>query len=131
MLPYPSMKQEFRLARNMAFKSTSRFRLGAVLTKKRTTISTGINRMWKTHPINKQFNPQPFDIGQHAEINACLGVDPVDLVGAEVYVYRILRNGSQALAKPCQMCKTYLKSVGIKNVYYTTATGYGRLDLEG
>ena len=86
--------------------------------------------MRKTHPITKQFNNLPFDVGQHAEMNACMGVDPVDLMGAEIYVYRILRNGSPALAKPCKMCKNYLRSVGVKKVHYTTPTGFDTLNLE-
>ena len=85
--------------------------------------------MKKTHPINKRFYDSNFEVGQHAEINACLGVDPVDLVGAELYVYRILKDGSPALARPCRMCQNYLRSVGVKKVYYTTRNGFDSLSL--
>lgn len=85
--------------------------------------------MEKTHPINKRFNKLPFEVGQHAEINACLGVDAIDLKGAEVYVFRVLKNDSQALAKPCKMCQNYLRSVGVKKVHYTTAEDFETLEL--
>lgn len=85
--------------------------------------------MRKTHPITKKFNKLPFDVGQHAEMNACMGVDPVDMVGAEIYVFRILKDGSQAIAKPCKMCKNYLISVGVKKVHYTTVDGFETLSL--
>lgn len=118
-----------RLARNMALKSTSKFRLGAVVIRKGRAIGAGYNKMQKTHPINKRFSNTDFDCGVHAEIDACIGLDADALNGSTVLVYRVLRNGDPALARPCSMCRKYLTQVGISKVIYTCADGYGELRL--
>ena len=118
----------FNLAVNMAKKSASRFRLGAVLAYKRRVISTGFNDMSRTHPLMKRYSREKnFDLGLHAEVHSCIGVSADDLYGSELYVARILKNGSAAMARPCMVCQKFLLDVGIKSVYYTTDTGYGEL----
>ena len=124
------MHSYFRLARSQALKSPSRFRLGAVLTKKRKIISAGFNMMHRTHPIMNKFAHIPFTMGTHAEVHACIGVPLADLIGAEMYVYRVLKNGQPALSKPCKTCQNFLRSVGVSKVYYTTdSEEIGELEL--
>ncbi len=40
--------------------------------------------------------------------------------GATLWVARVLRDGSWAMAKPCKNCKALIKNKGVKKVYYTT-----------
>ena len=115
----------------MAMKSKSHVRLGAVLTKRRRVISAGVNNMRKTHPIVQQHSPgDDFTRGTHAEIHACIGVSARDLEGAEIYTVRLLRNGQKALAKPCKICQSYMRSVGVVGVWFTVdADNVGYLEL--
>lgn len=52
----------------------------------------------------------------HAEARICRNKSGV---GSIIYVARIKRDGSLALAKPCDTCFAYLKSMGTEAVYYT------------
>lgn len=109
----------FSLAYNMACKSQSRFRLGAVVVHKRRVVSTGFNCMGKTHPIMRKFSKHNWLGGIHAEIHACLGIPLRDLSHSSIYICRILKNGNKALSNPCNTCQRFMISIGIKNVYYT------------
>jgi len=40
--------------------------------------------------------------------------------GAILWVARVLRDGSWAMAKPCKHCETLIINKGVKKVYYTT-----------
>jgi deoxycytidylate deaminase len=66
----------------------------------------------------------------HAEMDAMLGLGREVLKGADVYVYREIKDGSQAIAKPCPYCEAALRQVGIRNVYFTTDYGYETLNLK-
>ena len=124
------MESYFRLARNTAFKSPSRFRLGAVLVRKRKPISTGFNIMNRTHTLMDRYNVSNKPIGIHAEIHACLGIPFSDLAGTEIYIYRVLKNGNQALSKPCLTCQRFLRTVGIVRAFYSLdGAGIGELEL--
>ena len=113
-----------KLAVSMARKSVSRFRLGAVLARKNRVLSTGFNDMRKTHPLQQKFSlDKSFTLGLHAEVHTCIGVSAADLLGADLYVARILRDGSIALAKPCNVCTKFIQDVGIRRVYFTKENG--------
>ena len=110
----------YELARTMGFKSTSRFRLGAVLAKKNRVISTGYNDMRKTHTIMQKYNrDKTWAPGLHAEVDACIGVPAAEMDGADLYVVRILKSGHLAMAKPCRICQQFLAKSGIPIVYYS------------
>lgn len=121
----------YDLATAMALKSTDRFRLGAVLVKKKRILSTGFNQMRKTHTKASRCSADvPWHIGIHAELHACLGVSPKDLIGSELWVARILRNGDRAMARPCKFCTRFLRSVGVVKAHFTTSpTGFDHIDL--
>lgn len=120
-------EHHYTLAVNIAKKSVSRFRLGAVLARKGRVISTGFNDMRRTHPKMQKFNPdKSWTPGLHAEVDACLGVERNELQGADLFVARILKNGSVAIAKPCEICVKFLLDVGIRRVYFTDINGNWR-----
>ena len=110
----------YELAKVMGLKSTSRFRLGAVLAKKNRVISTGYNDMRKTHTLMQKYNrDKTWAPGLHAEVDACIGVPAADIDGADMYVVRILKDGHLAMAKPCRICQRFILDVGIRRVYYS------------
>lgn len=119
-------RKYFDLAQKLSLKSTHpKHQLGCVIVKKNEVIGLGFNK-FKTHPKS----PHPYQM-IHAELDAMLGISREVLSGADVYVYRETKDGSQALAKPCAYCEAALKEVGIKNVYYTIDWGYDSLNLKG
>ena len=118
------MTKHIRLAYNTALKSTSKFRLGAVLVKSGNSISTGFNNMRKTHPLQQKFaDRNHYTMGLHAEVACAIGVSAKDLEGADLYVVRLLKNGAVAMAKPCSVCEKFIHDVGIRRVYYSNAEG--------
>lgn len=123
-----------KLAHNACFYSDfAKARLGAVLIYKGKTVSVGWNST-KTSPLQRELNRyRGYDVDApeshntlHAEV-ACLtkakGLD-IDWSRANLFVYRIKKNGSAGLARPCKGCQALIKSMGIKNVYYSTDDGW-------
>jgi len=113
----------------MAKKSTSKFRLGAVLAKRNDILSCGFNQMKKTHPLQQRYHIGEGILGLHAEVHACIGIPAADLLGAEMFVARILRDGSVAMAMPCATCCRFMSHVGIVKVTFTTGTGIKEIEL--
>jgi len=125
-------KRHFELAARTALKSRSKFRLGSVLARRTRVISVGWNDMYKSHPIMDRYKERgiSYTLGLHSEIHACIGVPTSDLIGAEIYVYRIKRNGSPGLARPCRICTSFLRNMGISMAYFSTDEGYSNLILQ-
>jgi cytidine deaminase len=82
----------------------------------------------KTHPIQQEYNKyrniQGNNINHkiHAEIASLLKIRHlnIDWSKVEIYTYREHKNtGEKALAAPCQACRVYIQSLGIRNLYYT------------
>ena len=112
------------LARHMALKSISKFRLGAVLVKRGRVISTGYNHMRKSHPIMQKYSENiDFTLGLHAEVHACIGVAADDLHTAELWVCRLHKDGKFAMARPCLVCQKFLIDIGVKKVHFTNLDG--------
>ena len=104
----------------MAYKSSSKFRLGAVLAKKNRVVSTGYNNMGKSHPLQQKYAKNVnFTLGLHAEVASCLGIPMLDIKDATLYVVRLLKDNKTALAKPCSTCQNFIYNVGIKKVIYS------------
>lgn len=124
----------FNLARNACYYSDfMKARLGAVLIYKGKVMSVGWNST-KTSPLQRQLNRyRGYDVDAseahntlHAEV-ACLtkarDLD-IDWGRASIFVYRIKKDESAGLARPCKGCQALIKSMGIKNIYYTTDDGW-------
>lgn len=95
----------------------SAHKLGAVIVKKNKIISIGFNKK-KTH--TKSNHPWK---GLHAEVCAIIKTKK-DLIGCTIYVYRETKLGRLATAKPCPSCFLAIKKTGIKEICYTTESGY-------
>jgi tRNA(Arg) A34 adenosine deaminase TadA len=63
----------------------------------------------------------------HAEVRLCRKLGR----GGIVYLARVARkDGSLVMSRPCNMCRTILKSHYVKKVYYSiNSKQYGRLDV--
>lgn len=113
-----------RLAKREANKSTFRQRLGAVICKGGRPLSFGHNETGRYNPISKEDYRKD---SIHAEEKAILRLLKAgrlhDLVGASLYVSRLMKNGTCGLAAPCKRCEALARSVGIKDVFYTTENG--------
>lgn len=58
----------------------------------------------------------------HAEARLTRKLD----VGSVVFVARVLRrDGTTAMAKPCELCEAKLRRVGVTRVWYTVDGGLG------
>ena len=127
------MKHEkfIQLAVRTAYRSESKFRLGAVLVKKNRVLSWGINKMDKSHPVQQEYSDVPFLTGLHAEIHSCIGLHQEDLEGSSIYVARLLKNGKTALALPCDGCQRFMKVCGVREAFYTDSqnSSFSRLPL--
>lgn len=92
--------------------------IGSVIVSNGKVVSTGYNQI-KTHPDS----PHPFK-HIHAEFKAVLAANRANLSGASIYVYKEDKNGYISMCKPCSSCERFLRSVGIKRVYYTDYKKY-------
>lgn len=109
----------FELAKRLTqFADHRQHKIGVVLIKKNRILSFGYNLL-KTH---RYANTKYKYI--HAEFRAIWGVDPLDLNGATIYIFRQHRDGSPAMAKPCPSCLELIKSVGIKRICYSADNDY-------
>jgi deoxycytidylate deaminase len=114
------MKQSFfRLAKKISLRSPSRYKLGALISKKNCIISVGWNNMNKTH--SKANSSHRY---LHAEIHALLGTDYEETKGGTLYTYRETLNGDIAQSRPCSSCLEAIKLSGIKEICYSTYEGF-------
>jgi len=109
--------------------------LGAVaVLKNRYVLAVGHNTR-KTTPTQQHYNRyrtiSKHDIltkpaRTHAEIEIYRKIRflDVDFRDVEVYVYRELKDGSLALARPCASCAQALRDLGIRKIAYTVENGY-------
>lgn len=112
----------FKLAKRVAQKSPSKFKLGCVIANKKRIISFAFNDMSRTHPKSKTHGNF-----LHAEIRALIGLSYEETRGANIFIYRETLNGEIARSKPCDICYNMLINSGIKNIYYTSEHGYHKL----
>ena len=120
--PSKKINRYFQLSKNMAFNSPyGKLRHGAVLVKGGSIISTSPNKdsfcSFGARFRNSQ--NQPGRATRHAEIGAILGLARTTTGGATLYVARIGKADEFRMSKPCQMCESTLRHVGIKRVIYT------------
>ena len=126
-----------KLARCMAKTSTfKRQKMGSVIVYKKTVISSAANS-YKTHPLQKEYNILRFDDDScphylHAEMAALIPLQNLNIDWSKVHLftYRVMRSRKSGYARPCRSCMKYIKSLGIKNIYYSTDNGYNHEILQ-
>lgn len=99
------------------------FRVGAILTRKSTILSAKYNS-YKTHTRLSRWTPYPYLHAEQAAIFSA-GWDDIlnDKSGLKLYVARVHRDNTLALAKPCSVCQAIISCTPIKEVYYSTKNG--------
>lgn len=126
----------FKLARECSFKSDysgcGRARIGCVVAYRGTVLAKGFNTD-RTHTDQAKFNKWRYKKQTnnylpdkcHAELMALTKIKflDIDFSKVHIYVYRELRDGTLAMARPCPACLAAIKEMGIKNIHYTTDCG--------
>ena len=100
---------------------SEKYRIAAVVVDKRgRVISMRHNYMTKTHPVQAKYaakSNRPKKVYLHAEIAALVRCG--DREPHTIYVARVCKDGSSAMAKPCSLCSMAIYESGIKRVVYT------------
>jgi tRNA(Arg) A34 adenosine deaminase TadA len=95
------------------------FKVGAALYKGKRLITAGCNTL-KTHTALARLSPYPHI---HAETAVILrhGID--NCAGLNLFVSRVRKDGTTAMAKPCEVCQQWIGLAKFKNVFFTTDNG--------
>lgn len=103
-------------------RPSKKHNLTAIIYDKRGRIlSIGKNNYIKTHPVQKKYAEQaglPHKEFLHAEISAIIKCKDLNKA-YKISIYRFNNDGSPALASPCPVCVSAIKSVGIQHIFHT------------
>lgn len=111
----------------------AKYFLGSVVVYKNKIIGVGWNTT-KGNPVQQKYN-EKYRFGKddkdmgclHAEMLAILHSKPylkdLDMSKVSIYVYRENRFGEIRMSRPCSACYSYIRELGIQNIYYTTKEG--------
>jgi len=121
-------------AKASTYSGPSRVKLGCVAVYHGTILAKGSNSD-KTHTVQARYNYLRYDVEHvgkycpskvHAEIGCISRIKYLDIDFSKVtlFVYREFKNGTPALARPCEACLAAIRSMGISNVVYSTPDGY-------
>lgn len=126
------------LALYQALQSDLQYRLGSVFVSSGKVVATGHN-----NGVRQRFNKQNV-CSTHAELNVLWKIIPGkhQKTGenyknrhvrrrkrnryhgkADVYVIRVLHDGSYGNARPCQECVNALRCAGVRRVFYSVEEG--------
>ena len=137
----------FEAARKEAEKSSfPRFHVGAIIVYQGNIIAAACNTE-KSDTIQKRYNRyrhfnnyeshKPVNHAAHAEIKALKSIpypvaQQIDWKRVKVFTYRICNGHSSkhGLSRPCAGCMAYIKSLGIRQIFYSTDDGYAAERLE-
>ena len=107
-----------------------RVKIGCCAVYKHKIISSGCNST-KTNPTQKRLNIHRFSADTpatiHAELSCLLPLinrKDIDFSNISLYIYREFKSGELALSKPCASCEALIRSLGIRNIYYTGNHSY-------
>ena len=112
------------LAKKVAEQSDyEKFRHGAVLVRGSSVRNMACNKHRHCH-FGKRFREaHTGNATLHAELGVILGMDRTVTQGATVYTARVNKEGQSRMSKPCPMCESAMRHVGIKRVVYTDRGG--------
>jgi len=127
----------FTKARQVATISDyPKIHIGCVAVYQGQIIAVGFNCN-KTHPRQKYYNRYREDTDVmlpklHAEINCINQLKGLNINFSKVklYIYRIGNDRDCRMARPCSSCMAAIKDLGIKNIYYTTDSGFAHEKIE-
>lgn len=105
------------------------FKIAAVIFKGPKILSIGTNAIRSCSKLNKKFIR--WENSLHAEQASIINARR-NLKGTSMLVVRTNKHGKLGMARPCDLCMSFICAVGIKDVYYTTEDGtiaYERVSL--
>lgn len=107
-----------------------RVKIGCCAVYKHKIVSSGCNST-KTNPTQKRLNVYRFSVDTphtiHAELSCLLSLisrKDIDFSDVSLYIYRESKSGDLALARPCASCEALIRSLGIRDIYYTGNKSY-------
>lgn len=132
----------FEMAKNEAALSDfKRTHLGCIAVYGNNIISEGHNTR-KTHPMQMEYNEYRhlYDDTKivhslHAEMMCLNKVQNLINEGSvspnkiKLYIYRIRKDIPHGISRPCPACMKRIKDLGIKQIYYTTDSGYAKEEI--
>lgn len=111
------------LAKQVSRKSDHHtHKMGCVIAKGSKILGCGFNVL-KTHPKSPHKHKSI-----HAEFMAALNAG-YDIEGATAYVFRQQKDGTLAMARPCESCWRFLMDCGIKKVVYSFEGSFRQEEL--
>lgn len=128
----------FQFAREASLKSDytrrgSAPRIGVVAVYKGSIVAEAWNTD-KTSPLQARYNEYRYynptlPEKSHAETVLVQRLrwkfgDSLDWSRVQIYLYRELKNGKLAMARPCRSCFHLLRDLGVRKVFYTTENGF-------
>ena len=126
----------FKAAQAVSILSDHKHQIGCVIVDKHRIISSGHNSNTKCHSLQAELDIKHFNCMStgkiHAETSAIIPLLKTrgDFSRATLYTHRVHKDGSLAMARPCDRCMTLIKQLGITKIKYTTEYGYATEYLE-
>lgn len=129
---YLSLARE--AAKDASYSGPSKVKLGCVAVYHGSVLAKGCNSD-KTHTMQARFNYLRYDTAavrkycpdkMHAEMDCLNRLKYLDIDFSKVtlFVYREFKDGTPALARPCNACLAAAKSLGVRTITYSTPNGY-------
>lgn len=95
----------------------------AIVLVNKSVVAVGWNNINKTHPKMAKYSEHK---KKHAEVMALSKAKTKnhDLSNAQLIVYGQTKAGNQICSKPCKYCQQIIKDYGVKEVIYSSHTGF-------
>ena len=126
-----SKRAYFSAAKALSDLSDYPFPIGCVVVHRHRIISSGYNSKNNRHGYQARIDKQYYNVEsigcKHAEMDALLPFlknTQLDISQATIYIYRQNKLGKKLLARPCPICMSVIKKLGIKRIEYTTDLGF-------
>ena len=125
----------FRITREVSLQATycGSARIGCIAVYRGTILAKGCNSD-KTHTTQAKFNVYRFkNSGNrylpdklHSEMTVLQKIKylDIDFSRLHLYVYREWKDGTIAMARPCEACFAAIRALGIRHIHYTTNHGF-------
>lgn len=97
-----------------------KYKLGAVLYDKRGNVKAAKGNQRKTHTDLAAYTEYPV---LHAESHCCISHGLRNCRDLNMLVVRLNSSGHMTMARPCDVCSTILKQVGVRYVTYSDWEG--------
>ena len=113
-----------RLKKESEKSENEQYKMACAIFDRKSIISIGVNKSlsWKKN-LSSKF--KKWNTSIHAEVDTIhkAVLKKKNLKGMNLIVVRFLKDGTLAMAKPCEYCLAYINYVGINELYYSDVSG--------